>query len=103
MDSPRSMFGLIALRQFLSASGRLWAIMARSRPWDGFPILRAFLDLLERIAHDPAAENVVPALASLLTEVERRSPGVTDAVLRPGARADGDHRRRLGPVPETGG
>lgn len=101
MDGPRSLFGLLMLRQFLAASGRLWAIMARSRPWAGFPILRAFLDLLERMAHDPAPENVAPALGHLLAAIEGRCPGVTDAVLRDGAGHDRGARPGGGPAVET--
>jgi hypothetical protein len=91
------MFGLIFLRQFLSAVGRLWLILAKSRPWKGFPSLRAFLDLLERIAHDPSPENVGPPLVTFLETIEQLCPGVIDAVLRPGTAGHWSDRDPLGP------
>ncbi len=99
MDSPHSLFSLLMLRQFLSASGRLWSIMAMSNPGRGFPALRRFLDLIERIAHDPSIDNVGPALVEFLDEIDRQCPGVTDAILRPRTGADGPDHPGMGIAP----
>jgi len=97
------MWTLIALRQFLAASGRLWSILWRSDPWNGWPIFRAFLDLLERLAADQHPETVAPVLARLLEAIEARCPGVADAVLRARNPGNGIDRDPLGPAPEEAG
>lgn len=92
--------GLILLRQLLNASARLWSILARSQPARGWPILRAFVDVCERISRDAHPRTVAPALARLLDAIEGRCPGVTDAVLRS---RDSGRRRDSGcvePSPE---
>lgn len=102
MESPHSMVGLLLLRQFLSACGRLWSIIASSRPWSGFPLLRAFLDLLERLTKAPSPNNIRPALETFLARVEDRCPGAFDALLR-AREPDPDRDLDLDTPPEVGG
>src|SRR4029077_17614307 len=73
MNQP-GWLSLIVLREALNATTRLLRILMRSRPTEGFPLLRLFLDVLERISLDAHAETVAPALSDFLDRCEVRCP-----------------------------
>jgi len=94
-------FSLIVLRETLNATTRLFTILMRSRPHEGFPLVRLFIDALERVSVDAHPVTVAPAVAALLERFEVRCPGVIDAVfhtLRPDPVRDRD---RLATPPEA--
>jgi len=92
---------LIAAREALNAAVRLGGILMRSRPHEGFPLVRLFIDALERVSRDAHPVTVAPAVAALLERFEFRCPGVIDAVfhtLRPDTVRDRD---RVATPPEA--
>lgn len=100
MNSP-GWFSLIVLRQFLMAAGRLMAILVKSRPQKGFPVLTACLDVMERVAEGQHPEMVAVAVREFIGAIEDRCPGVIRALF-PGPRHPRDlhHGDCLGPAAE---
>jgi hypothetical protein len=96
-------FSLIALRETLNATTRLAGILMRSRPQEGFPLVRLFIDALERVSVDSHPVTVAPAVLALLRRFEVRCPGLIDALrgdLYPHPLRDRD---RLATPPEADG
>ncbi len=71
---------LIAVRETLNAASRLFVILMRSRPHEGFPLVRFFIAALEAVSKYSHPVEVAPYIVDMLRRFEARCPGLLDAI-----------------------